>query len=215
MLEALLAREIRLALIEGPEQRKDLHIVEQQANDVFARLERENYLKELTPETFSERLAYYSGELDSAHVFSDGNSRALRLFTSSLAKAAGHDLEWSRVLTGEADRQRQFHARDLAVMRGDITQLTQAIESSDGMVAVYDRGSLPRGLTPRAGIQLGPRVGFAYDVRGPEFHPARSRLSCSEPGPDQTRFATSVVVLPPDRWLWLYLPTVEWHNLQL
>jgi LysR family transcriptional regulator, transcriptional activator of the cysJI operon len=26
MLEALLAREIQLALIEGPEQRKDLHI---------------------------------------------------------------------------------------------------------------------------------------------------------------------------------------------
>jgi hypothetical protein len=54
MLEALLAREIHLALIKGPEQRKDLHIVEQQASDVFARLERENYLKELTRETFSD-----------------------------------------------------------------------------------------------------------------------------------------------------------------
>ncbi|HEY6768323.1 MAG TPA: carboxypeptidase regulatory-like domain-containing protein [Candidatus Sulfotelmatobacter sp.] len=37
---------------------------------------------------------------------------------------------------------------------------------SDGMVAAYDRGSLPRGLTPGTGIQLGPRAGFAYDVHG-------------------------------------------------
>jgi fido (protein-threonine AMPylation protein) len=104
--------------------------VEQQAKDVFARLEKENYLKGLTPEKFSERLAYFYGEWDAAHCFRDGNSRALRLFTSSLAKAAGHDLEWSRVLTGEADRQRLFHARDLAVMRGDITQLTEVIASA-------------------------------------------------------------------------------------
>jgi cell filamentation protein len=38
--------------------------VEQQAKDVFARLEKENYLKGLTPDKFSERLAYFYGELD-------------------------------------------------------------------------------------------------------------------------------------------------------
>jgi cell filamentation protein len=38
--------------------------VEQQAKDVFARLEKENYLKGLTPDKFSERLAYFYGEIN-------------------------------------------------------------------------------------------------------------------------------------------------------
>jgi hypothetical protein len=38
--------------------------------------------------------------------------------------------------------------------------------AADGMVAASSPGSAPRSLTPGAGLQLGPRFGFAYDVFG-------------------------------------------------
>jgi hypothetical protein len=37
---------------------------------------------------------------------------------------------------------------------------------SDGMVTASNPGSLPRSLVPNAGVQFGPRFGFAYDVFG-------------------------------------------------
>ena len=37
---------------------------------------------------------------------------------------------------------------------------------ADGMVAATNPGNLPRSLTPGAGLQFGPRFGFAYDVFG-------------------------------------------------
>jgi hypothetical protein len=49
----------------------------------------------------------------------------------------------------------------------DIGALSPSIGNpSNGMVAAYARGSLPRSLTPGAGLQIGPRLGFAYDVFG-------------------------------------------------
>lgn len=49
----------------------------------------------------------------------------------------------------------------------DIGAISPSIGNpADGMVAASNRGSAPRGLTPGAGLQLGPRFGFAYDVFG-------------------------------------------------
>jgi len=98
--------------------------------EAFARLKVEGNLQGLDAEDFANRLAFHYGELDAIHPFREGNSRTLRAFTSDLAQAAGHRLEWARVGQTPEDRQRLYHARDLAVMRGDTAELAAIIASA-------------------------------------------------------------------------------------
>jgi cell filamentation protein len=93
----------------------------------FAALKSEHDLQGLDAVRFAGRLAFVYSELDAIHAFREGNSRTLRAFTSDLAQAAGHRLDWSGVGSAPEDRQRLYHARDLAVMRGDTSELAQII----------------------------------------------------------------------------------------
>jgi len=76
------------------------------------------------------RLAFYYSEPEAIHGFRDGDSRTLRMFTADLAASAGQRLDWSRVARTEEDRERLYHARDLAVMRGDTSELAQIISAA-------------------------------------------------------------------------------------
>ena len=93
----------------------------------FAALKAENCLAGLEAAAFASRLAWYYSEFDAIHPFRDGNSRTLRAFTSDLAQSAGHRLDWASVAQAEGSRERLYHARDLAVMRGDLSELTAII----------------------------------------------------------------------------------------
>lgn len=93
--------------------------------DTFAKLKAENYLSGLDGESIIARLAYYYSELDAIHAFREGNSRTLRAFTSDLAQSAGHRVAWALTAQTEEQRLRLYHARDLAVMRGDTSELRQ------------------------------------------------------------------------------------------
>jgi cell filamentation protein len=90
----------------------------------FAALKAEKFLNSLEASVMAQRLAYYYSELDAIHAFRDGNSRTLRAFTADLVEAAGHRLDWTRAAQSAEDRQRLHHARDVAVMRGDLSELT-------------------------------------------------------------------------------------------
>jgi fido (protein-threonine AMPylation protein) len=103
--------------------------VPQHLAGVFAALKAERYLKGLATEQFAKRLAYYYGELDTAHSFREGNSRTLRLFTAQLASEAGHTLDWARTSGNDADRDKLFRARDLAVVRADSSMLSTVVLS--------------------------------------------------------------------------------------
>jgi cell filamentation protein len=92
-------------------------------DEAFARLEKENGLAGLEAAAFANRLAYYYGELDAIHAFREGNSRTLRVFTSDLAQAAGHRLDWAVAAQSNDARERLYHARDVAVMRGNASDL--------------------------------------------------------------------------------------------
>jgi len=96
-------------------------------DEIFAKLKTEGELKGLDAGRFAARLAFYYGELDAIHAFREGNSRTLRAFTFGLAAAAGHRLDWSCNGTAEEDRQRLYHARDVAVMRGNSAELAKII----------------------------------------------------------------------------------------
>jgi cell filamentation protein len=93
--------------------------------DTFAKLTAEGDLRGLNGEAIAARLAYYYSELDAIHAFREGNSRTLRVFTSDLAQSAGHRLDWALTAQTEEQRLQLYHARDLAVMRGDTSELTQ------------------------------------------------------------------------------------------
>jgi cell filamentation protein len=95
---------------------------------VFAKLKIEKDLRGLDAAPFVSRLAYFYSELDAIHPFREGNSRTLRAFTCDLAEAAGHTLDWSRLGPSPEARQRLYHARDLAVMRGDLSPLTEIVD---------------------------------------------------------------------------------------
>jgi cell filamentation protein len=90
----------------------------------LAALKAEKFLHGLEAGAMAQRLAYYYSELDAIHAFRDGNSRTLRAFTADLAEAAGHRLDWTRAAQAAEDRQRLYHARDVAMMRGELSELT-------------------------------------------------------------------------------------------
>jgi cell filamentation protein len=93
----------------------------------LAELAAEKALVGLDAAAFAMRLAFYYSELDAIHPFREGNSRTLRAFTYDLAHEAGHRLEWSHAAQGADGQQRLYHARDLAVMRGDTSELVEII----------------------------------------------------------------------------------------
>ena len=90
----------------------------------------ENCLLGLDSGAIAKRLAYYYNELDAIHSFRDGNSRTLRAFTADLSQAAGHRLDWAPAAQTAEQRQRLYHARDLAVMRGDTSELAQIVAAN-------------------------------------------------------------------------------------
>jgi len=83
---------------------EDFRTIDLGAAGIFKRLDRENNLKGLDHQQFSERAAHYYNELNKLHPFREGNGRALRLYFSELARDAGHKLEWSRI-SPELQRQ--------------------------------------------------------------------------------------------------------------
>jgi cell filamentation protein len=99
---------------------------------VFAALKAESELRGLDIDAMAKRLAYFYSDLDAIHAFRDGNSRTSRVFTTDLAEAAGHRLDWARAAQRAEDRERLYHARDLAVMRGDLSELTAIIRATLG-----------------------------------------------------------------------------------
>ncbi len=70
-------------------------------DQVFADLARENHLASLGRDEFVRRLAHYSGEVNAAHPFREGNGRTQRAFFRQLARDAGWSLRWSRLTAEE------------------------------------------------------------------------------------------------------------------
>jgi cell filamentation protein len=64
---------------------------------LFEKLQAENALEHLPPQLFSERAAYYMGELNAIHPFREGNGRTQRELLSQLAYRDGYSIAWHRV----------------------------------------------------------------------------------------------------------------------
>jgi cell filamentation protein len=64
---------------------------------IFQKLAKENHLAELGPDAFSDRAAFYLGELNALHPFREGNGRAQREFISHLAHANSYYVAWENI----------------------------------------------------------------------------------------------------------------------
>lgn len=64
-------------------------------------LKEESFLINLNEHEFSERTAYYMGELNVVHPFREGNGRSLRQFVSELAGQAGYCILWENITQQE------------------------------------------------------------------------------------------------------------------
>ncbi|MGE4584232.1 MAG: Fic/DOC family protein [Sphaerochaeta sp.] len=96
--------------------------IESAAEDIFTRLRKDHYLKDLDRERFINDLAFYMGELEALHPFRDGNGRAARLFFYQLSMNAGYDVDWSQV---DADRLLEA---DISAIDGDYQLLIDVLE---------------------------------------------------------------------------------------
>ena len=67
------------------------------SDDLFSKLESENYLKGLSREKFIERIAFYISEVNALYPFREGNGRTQRIFANQLAKQAGWNLNLTDV----------------------------------------------------------------------------------------------------------------------
>jgi cell filamentation protein len=71
--------------------------ISNEADRIFNGIKKENYLKGLNIDKFSDRLAYYSGEINALHPFREGNGRSTREFIRSLAQEAGYTITYSDI----------------------------------------------------------------------------------------------------------------------
>lgn len=74
--------------------------INEQANELFARLAKEDYLINIS-QPIAERLAFYLSELNAIHPFREGNGRTQRMFIEILAYRAGYEVDFSTVTANE------------------------------------------------------------------------------------------------------------------
>lgn len=89
------AGEIRTVDIsKGGSRFASYHQIEGYAPQITRPLAREQFLRPLQPQVFSQRAAHYLGELNALHPFREGNGRSIREFVGQLAREAGYRIDW-------------------------------------------------------------------------------------------------------------------------
>jgi len=71
--------------------------IESSGEQVFGAIARDNYLKGMDKERFTERLAHHYSDINALHAFREGNGRSTRVYLSQLAQEAGYELDYSKV----------------------------------------------------------------------------------------------------------------------
>ena len=91
----------------------------------FQTLPKENYLAGLDARAFSNRAAYYMGEINAIHPFRDGNGRTQREFIRQLAVRNGFAVQWSRIT-----REQMGEASKRSFQQGDPSGLADVVFQS-------------------------------------------------------------------------------------
>ena len=71
--------------------------IQSYADEIFGKLQFENYLIGLEKDEFVKRCAYYFCEINALHPFREGNGRSQREFIRELALNAGWIIDWYKI----------------------------------------------------------------------------------------------------------------------
>lgn len=71
--------------------------IKDQFHELHLALKKDNYLKNLDVNAFSDKAADYMAEINVLHPFREGNGRATREYIRTLGFQAGYELDFSRV----------------------------------------------------------------------------------------------------------------------
>lgn len=71
--------------------------IESQAEEIFGKLKKADYLSGLNREEFVKQLAYYFSEINALHPFREGNGRSQREFIRSLALKNGYVITFASI----------------------------------------------------------------------------------------------------------------------
>ncbi|QEE12787.1 type II toxin-antitoxin system protein adenylyltransferase VbhT [Bartonella krasnovii] len=92
------AGEVRLVdIAKGNSMFASYHQIESYAPKITQQLAKEQYLRGLNMDEFSQRAGYYMGEINALHPFREGNGRTLREFMGQLAREAGYHISWKGI----------------------------------------------------------------------------------------------------------------------
>lgn len=83
------------------------------ATFVFSELVKERCLKGLSQELFIERLAYFYDQLNYIHPFREGNGRTQRIFWTRIARDAGYEINWDKIVGDENDEASRLGAEEM------------------------------------------------------------------------------------------------------
>lgn len=67
------------------------------SDQLFSKLNGDNYLCNLDIDTFSKKFSYYTAEINIMHPFREGNGRTTREFIRCLANEAGYTIDYSKM----------------------------------------------------------------------------------------------------------------------
>ncbi len=98
--------------------------IESEAEKLFQALAKEHYLLGLNKDAFSERAAYYLGEINALHPFREGNGRVQREYIHQVARRNGLEIDWSPVTP-----EQMLHASTKS-FNGDYDPLIDLIQTS-------------------------------------------------------------------------------------
>jgi len=147
------AGEIRQGEIQKGDTMFARHLmIDSAARQLFQQLARERRLQELDADHFSQRAAYYLGEINVLHPFREGNGRTQREFMGQLARSAGYDIDWSGISQAEMI-QASIDAYNATTGRfasrfGGRSASTATRSSSRSTGSTHSRRSSPTGPTP-------------------------------------------------------------------
>lgn len=152
------AGEIRsVDISKGQTRFANFQQIESYAPEITRPLQREQLLRGLNIDTFSERAGHYLGELNVLHPFREGNGRATREFVGQLARGAGYAVDWSGI-----ERSEMIQA-SIEAYEGSSKRLAGLIRAS--LVDIDKERALDLAMAVSDGkVQISPaEPGHAYE----------------------------------------------------
>ena len=96
--------------------------IDNQATNLFGKLEEENYLADT--KNLAKKLSFYLSELNAIHPFREGNGRAQRMFIEILAYRAGYEVDFSEVTAEEIEASYQSFNQNYDPMNAIMRRIT-------------------------------------------------------------------------------------------